>query len=421
MDKDKLKILFIINHYHSPFSPNIININELINYCVAKGNNVDVLSTDNEASNNLPLIQETNGVRVFCFWNEYNKGILKYNVDSVSSFKDLPKTKRLLCKTHCFLRALFKIKTDYYAVEGMSFRYIRKTIGNHYDVIISESAPFVSHLIASYLIKKRCSEHWFPIIFDPYVYNEMDGKKGRLYRKYSEQKILKKSTRVFQLMGIDDINKNNNYHPHYSNKCIAIPLFNLFNRQISNCSQTEKEHIRLQYVGNFYYNLRNPSKMMEILSCLPREFEVHFVGGGCRSIVEEKAKMFNECSFFNDGVVEYNSIPLIYAKSNILLFLDNEQGGQFPSKCFEYISYCKPVINFYYSEESLSYKIFKDYKYALNININNFKPSDIEIIISFCKKNKYARIEYNSIIKNFKNYENNHVLSNIYQTICNNL
>ena len=413
-----MKLLFIINHYHSSVSPNIINTNELIKFCLDKGDTIDILSTDNVAFSGYPLIKKENRIRVFCFLNEYNKAVQKYNNSSISSFKNLPKHRKLVCKSFCFIKSLFKMKTGYYAVEAMSFRNIRATIDKKYDVIMSESSPFVSHLIASYLIKKRCSDRWFPILFDPYAYNEIDKKSGINYRKYVEAKILKRATKVFQLMGIENINHSKGYYPSYDNRCVSIPLFNLFERNVKYQSPKKQSDIRMQYIGNFYYNLRNPGKMMDILSLLPEQFEIHFAGGGCEKVIYEKSKLFNRSVFFNDGVLDYKIIESVYEKSDILLFLDNERGGQFPSKCFEYISYCKPIINFYYDDSSLSYRFLRNYECSLHINLNKFKDSDVDKIISFCQLSKNVIINYNAIIKQYSSFEKRHVLNGIYRLIC---
>ena len=107
------------------------------------------------------------------------------------------------------------------------------------------------------------------------------------------------------------------------------------------------------------------------------------------------------------------------SKSNILINVGNTITNQLPSKVFEYISMGKPIINFYFDEEDMGLKIFKQYELAFNINVNNYTAQDIDELIEFCKNNRNSHLDFEEATKNLVEYRVDSIAKKMYDAIIN--
>ena len=174
----------------------------------------------------------------------------------------------------------------------------------------------------------------------------------------------------------------------------------------------------MTYAGLFYDSIRNPKLMLELISKLPNNFELSIYGGGCEKVVNHYVKLDPQ-KFKFLGRIEHQLCLEKLMGSNIVINLSNTITNQMPSKVFEYISYGKPVVNFYFSENDTSLKYFKKYPLAFNLNLNSYSDDEIKNLINFCEKNKYKNLRFEEATKNLAGYRAENVCALIYNTILN--
>lgn len=106
-----------------------------------------------------------------------------------------------------------------------------------------------------------------------------------------------------------------------------------------------KQHINCVYAGRFYADLRNPKPMLEAFCSLPdKTVRLHLYSTGCEQIVSDYAA--RDCRIVLHTPVTHNKIPAIYRAADILVNVENSVSDYFPSKTFEYIAACKPILSF---------------------------------------------------------------------------
>lgn len=404
-----MKFLCIIPHYHADSSANNVCMMIIIDKILG-GHTVDILCTDNEKDT--VKITNENGCRIISICNEYNKTVSRYGkFYQAKKWSELPKGIRFWKKVKCYIGTLGRVKTDYYAVDALSRRKIITALNTAYDIIISHSHPFAAHSIAKDLMKRKISKKWYAICWDPFVYNKLDPVKWIEKRKKTAQKILNAANGVFMLDGIAQENLRNSFSPLYqqSAKMIVLPTLK------DNCMDgiLDPERTVLTFAGAFYASIRRPDEMLDILSFLPSNYVVQLVGNGCRGSIQDKRKLFTECELIDRGRLSHVDCLEVIKNSNILINVGNKVTNQLPSKVFEYISFGKPIINFYYDENDLGLKYFSRYPLCFNIKVDNYSQKDIDALLVFCEETKKQFLTYEEATDNMKECRAENVLEEI--------
>ena len=150
------KKILIISHQFLPFvSPRTTRWSLLIDELTKRGNEVTVLTGTN------PENIEKN-YKILYFGNkQFSSNINKIRQNSKDSSNNSIKkiSYSVLKKIYRFLFKTFSWP-DYAMFWAFTIFKNRKSINNHFDIIISVSLPFTSHLCA-YILKKRISAEWY--------------------------------------------------------------------------------------------------------------------------------------------------------------------------------------------------------------------------------------------------------------------
>lgn len=347
--------------------------------------------------------------RIITFYNIYNKvyrKVCKYY--KAKCFSKLPWYIQLMTKAYCFIKTIGKPFTDYYAVDAISRKTIRKLIDNDYDAIVSHSHPFASHLLASDLMRYQIAKKWIAVLWDPFVYNHMDPSIEIPKRKKAAEKILQKASSIYILDGIMPCNYANGWIPSYNARIKEMHLPTLVDK--CNHAYLNNNATIVTYAGNFYSEIREPDKVLEILSCLPKGYSIHLYGNGCRKIIKEKSNLFVNSVLVDNGVVSHEQCDEAIRNSNILINIGNRVTNQLPSKVFEYISYGKPIINFYFHEDDIGLHYLKRYPLCYNLNLSKYTQYDIKQLVIFCEKNKQTTLSFEQATELLKEYRAENVI-----------
>lgn len=388
-------------------------------YFVSRGDIVDYLLPKN--NNKLPIYEKLENGEIFRFETPKSKNLRRFGrFFHATEWREMPNLVRKM--TGLWGRTLHPMRprTDSVHLDSMNYGDVFETLAKQnkkYDVILSFSYPLALHILASKLKECGFAERWTPIFLDPYVFSfYLSKRSSRLrYRKRLVERLLLSADEVFVARGIVEENLKNGYTPEYHKKCITIELPNLVKREDFKAAEA-KGKTTLAYAGMFYKDIRNPEKMLDVLSQLPRSYDIVVMGVGCEDVFESKKKLF-EGNLNHLGRTESSKCQDILSKSNILINLGNTITNQTPSKVFEYIGLGKPVLNFYFDETDTSLYYFRKYPLAFNFNLNSYTDKTVEDLLKFCEENKSARLSFEEATKNLVNSRSDVVLERIYTTV----
>ena len=391
------KILIVTHQFLPQVSPRTTRWSLLIDELINKGNEVTVLSgTD-------PKNIEKN-YKILYFGNkQFSSNINKIRQNSQDSSNNSIKkiSYSILKKIYRFLFKTFSWP-DYAMFWAFTIYKNRKRIKNDFDIIISVSLPFTSHLCA-HILKKRINAQWYMDIGDPFtlkIYSPENNKIIYSYlNKFFERKFYKNASKIiFTHNEVAELHKKK-FNIDSSKIVIGYPIALLNNDIIkSSLSFNYKDTpLKIGYFGAFTKSVREPNNyIINIANSLGDKTKHEWY------INEESKKYFssiNDITFhqFLEILPRKLALEVMVNKIHILLSIGNFNKYQMPSKVIEYLSLGKPVLH--YAE------IIDDPLYNFEILFDNLKiinskttKNELEIYFEYIKEN---RLELN--IENFNN------------------
>ena len=333
-------------------------------------------------------LSKENKIDIFCFQNS----------KSISSIEKLNNNIRLIRidNTNKILNILKKIHLKFFNSDNNRMAFFKKYSNvvktyfenEKYDLLISTSFPFCLHEIA-YDLKRKNDFKWIAYEFDPYTMNNAINSNNAINHEIN---ILKKSDYIFLPKENYDENIKNGFNELKDKyRIVDYPISNLINNNnIKN---------NIVYTGAFYEVIRDPIPILDIFNevNLNYDIDIYYICNKKlnKRIIEKVKSIKPKINLYrNANKLECNKA---IQKAKILLNIGNKTSNQTPSKVFEYISYGKPILNFYYDENDTSYKILKRYKLAINFKIGS---DDINKIKESLQKD-YENIDFSEIKKEF--------------------
>ena len=418
MAKNKT-ILCLVDRYYPESSANTVCCDCIMKYFKEKGHTVDFLSIKDNIDGEKYSIY--NGSNVIKIDNYYHLFLKKYRrVFRVKEWDNIPWVFRKFIGVVRKLRKLFKLSTQNTALDNLNYKDIYNDItkiNKHYDIIISFCMPFALNVIAGKLMELGLANEWYSIFLDPFVNNKCLEHNKITYRQKIAPKVLKNVKKIFMQEGIIQENIKMGYNPEYHNKVIEIALPNLKDRKIQSKVDKSNTDILMTYAGHLYEDIRRPNQMLDIISQFPKNYTLQIIGDGCEDIIEKKKSLFKNSKLIMKGKIPFEKCLEEESRSNILVNIGNVITNQMPSKVFEYISTGKPVVNFYFSEDDLGLKYFKNYPLCFNLNVNNYTQNDVNNLIDFCNKNAYEKWSFEDATKNLHEYRSENICKKIYEEI----
>ncbi len=391
------KILIVTHQFLPQVSPRTTRWSLLIDELISKGNEVTVLSgTD-------PENIEKN-YKILYFGNkQFSSNINKIRQNSQDSSNNSIKkiSYSILKKIYRFLFKTFSWP-DYAMFWAFTIYKNRKRIENDFDIIISVSLPFTSHLCA-HILKKRINAQWYMDIGDPFtlkIYSPENNKIIYSYlNKFFERKFYKNASKIiFTHNEVAELHKKK-FNIDSSKIVIGYPIALLNNDIIkSSLSFNYKDTpLKIGYFGAFTKSVREPNNyIINIANSLGDKTKHEWY------INEESKKYFssiNDITFhqFSEILPRKLALEVMVNKIHILLSIGNFNKYQMPSKVIEYLSLGKPVLHY---AEIIDDPLYNFEKLFDNLKIINSKTTknELEIYFEFVKEN---RLELN--LENFNN------------------
>ena len=385
----KNKRILIVTHQFLPFvSPRTTRWSYLIDELVGKGNKVTVLSGTNPENieKNYDVIYfgnkkfSTNIRRVRQESNDSANNLFKKNIYSI-----LKKIYRFLFKTFSW--------PDYAMFWAVTIFRNRKRINDNYDIIISVSLPFTSHLCA-YILKKRIHADWYMDIGDPFTLKINSPENNKIIysflNKIYERKFYKIASKIiFTHKEVAELHENK-FNIDKSKIVIGYPIasVNEQNLNIASNYNYKVTPIKIGYFGAFTKSVREPNNYINnIVNPFFEDVEHKWY------INQESKKYFasikkTSLHKFIDIVQRKEALKIMVNEIHILLSIGNLNKYQMPSKVIEYLSLGKPVLHYAEIEDDPIYNFEKLFD-NLKIIDSKTTKNEIEIYIENIKDRNF--------------------------------
>ena len=285
----------------------------------------------------------------------------------------------------------------------------------HYDCIISTLAP----VEAAWAGIRYCGKTPFYIYqLDPYTENLTASDSRKQARWRIEKELYEKAVRVFATPLICKEKQNLNF-PGY-NKCVPLEFPLVSPCRISNIRSASSSVIRCVFAGTLYPSIRPADDLIRIFSALTLDRIVLYCAGSGQNAIHIMPEYKNSPKRFQClGRLPFQEAEELIQSADFLVNVDNKAINQVPSKIFEYISSCKPIINLYYNAHSPTLSYLKQYPLSLNLNCSlDPVEENVSLLQNFIQKNLGIRAQEQEIKESFSACTPEYVAVNILSSIA---
>ncbi|MDA9593451.1 hypothetical protein N9R67_01230 [Candidatus Actinomarina sp.] len=340
------KYLIVTHQFLPHVSPRTTRWKLLVDELVSLGHEVTVLTGTKQHS------QDSNFETIFVGNSRASNVVVSLrnqsnSLDSENRIKSI--IFKLLKKVYRFVIRNFAWP-DYTMFWLISVFRVRKKLNLEYDVLITVSLPFSSH-IAGYLINKKIGKPWIMDVGDPFTLKTTAPENnsflyGRLNKHY-EMKFYKQASKV--LFTHDDARKIHikEFHINPSITAVGQPISKFrehLYEQTKNYNYTNND-IKFGYFGIFTHGVRSPVNFINFLDKF-QNYEMHWYINSDSESILQKNKLNSSKHIFNSHVARDEALQLMTKSFHCLVSIGNLNPNQIPSKVIEYIATGKPVIHF---------------------------------------------------------------------------
>ena len=395
----KNKKILIVSHQFLPhISPRTTRWKLLIDELIASGNEVTILT----------------GTNPELFTKKYN--ILYFGNKNISSAinsvrNESNKVENTFLKKFIFsllkkiYRVIFKTLAwpDYAMFWIFTIIRNKEIVPKDFDIIVSVSLPFTSHVGASILYNSMSAD-WVMDIGDPFSLKKNSFENNKFLfsfiNAFYERKYYEKADKIiFTHSDAAELHKKK-FNIDSSKVVIGHPISIVDHNYIKSSNEFNYKNlpVNIGYFGIFTDGVRDPSNYLDnIANSLEDVFHHYWYTN------EESVKYFSSVKDINKHIFKTmipreEAVHQMINNFHILLSIGNKNRYQLPSKIIEYIALGKPVLH--YAE------ISSDPMYRFESLFENFKIIDMNTSVSevenFLNIFQVKNIEFN--YKEFENY-----------------
>lgn len=244
-------------------------------------------------------------------------------------------------------------------------------------ILIVINNPLVG-CIAGVFAKRRFKEKLNFVLYDVDSFsNTLHGKYISLEKK---RKLMWKWEKIiFQTVDLAIVMKN--HEQHYSQekykpfeqkiKVANFPMLNTHSLKKQKLEEMEQSiSIRCVYLGSLSQSYRNPQIACEVISKI-QYAKLQLYGKIDNSLkVIEKLTEITDGRIQHCGMVSFLDGQSYLQNADVLISIGNRDSDMVPSKTFEYMSYCKPIIHFYVFKEDPVIHSLSQYPNVLLLDAN---------------------------------------------------
>jgi len=353
--------ILIVSHQFTPHeSPRTTRWKLIVEELISLGHQVTVITgtkQDQEDKDvNIIYVGNKNTSNIVRNFREKSNNLTNTNLFKRIFYNSLKKIYRFIVKTFAW--------PDYSMFWLISIYRNRKKLKLDYDLLITVSLPFSSH-IAGYLINKKNNKKWMMDIGDPFTLKKDAPENNYLLygalNKYFENKLYSLADKIMFTHN-DALYTHKEYFKLPDGKVIVANPISKFDKDIYQKSLNYNYNslpIKFGYFGIFTKGVRSPINFLETLENKKNiEFHWYLNNDSKSEIIFDN----QESESIVHSIVPRNKALNIMAESmHCLLSIGNLNPTQLPSKVIEYISTGKPVVHFAEIENDPVIKIANDF------------------------------------------------------------
>ena len=354
------KILIVSHQFTPHVSPRTTRWKLIVEELISLGHQVTVITgtkQDQEDKDvNIIYVGNKNTSNIVRNFREKSNNLTNTNLFKRIFYNSLKKIYRFIVKTFAW--------PDYSMFWLISIYRNRKKLKLDYDLLITVSLPFSSH-IAGYLINKKNNKKWMMDIGDPFTLKKDAPENNYLLygalNKYFENKLYSLADKIMFTHN-DALYTHKEYFKLPDGKVIVANPISKFDKDIYQKSLNYNYNslpIKFGYFGIFTKGVRSPINFLETLENKKNiEFHWYLNNDSKSEIIFDN----QESESIVHSIVPRNKALNIMAESmHCLLSIGNLNPTQLPSKVIEYISTGKPVVHFAEIENDPVIKIANDF------------------------------------------------------------
>ena len=228
------------------------------------------------------------------------------------------------------------------------------------DVIFSVGAPMAAHCAAMQFKALHPEVRWVTYSVDSYAAQNKNKKRFRNF----EKGVLGKSD--YNLLSEEIYNNSPFLYDDFADRVGTLPyLLPAIRHEMSHNHYFDSSKTNFVYAGSFYKEIRNPSFLLEAFMHTREDVVLHlFCSSDCDELINQ-AVATSYGKIVRHGIVGPDEIADVYAEADVLVSVGNSLPEFKPSKTFEYIATCKPILNIYYN--GLREDVLEKYPMSLQI------------------------------------------------------
>ncbi|MEZ8267268.1 glycosyltransferase [Vibrio cyclitrophicus] len=274
---------------------------------------------------------------------------------------------------------------------------------NEYDLIISVSHPFSSHLLGLYAKKYNNNNvRWHVDIGDPFSLISDIKINSNIFRRINniaEKLVLNKSDRIFVTNSIIKDEYLNEFNVSGDKIKVLLPI-----RVEPPIRYQFNPYSHVIYAGRFYPKVREPIFVVKLLSMIKsysKDYSCDIYGCHVNDIVDTFRLDVSSLSDVSiNGMLDKHKLNGKISSASIIINLGNTTDNQLPSKIADLMFCGKPVINVYQSEKDLSISLLSAHPACLSIYSLDLDSKDtMNRVYGFLKM-----IESTDFSESYENY-----------------
>ena len=341
---DKTKKILIVTHQYLPHtSPRTTRWKLIVDELVSMGNEVTVITGTKqvEKEKNIIYIGNRTSSNIVNQVRKRSNNLSGSSVIKKLFYKFLKKIYRIVIKTFAW--------PDYSMFWLLSIYRQRKKLNLDYDLMISVSLPFSSH-IAAYILNKKNNKEWLMDIGDPFTLKKDAPENNKilygLLNKYYENKFYHLASKIL-FTHEDSMSAHiDHFNINPEKTFIGNPISEFKDEIFSSSIKYDYKlnPIKFGYFGVFTKGVRSPKNFINHFEGI-ENIQFHwYVNEDSKNEITKYSN--NSTSFFHSLISREEALKRMADSVHCLLSIGNLNTTQIPSKVIEYISTGKPVIHF---------------------------------------------------------------------------